>query len=86
MQGKKILFTIHNLSAGCNSFHNVISLYSKDLWPLAVRKSGMFNNINFRVPDCPCQDSRSFYELRCEVRWSIAIMHLNTKNSKLKVN
>ena len=21
MQGKKILFTIHNLSAGCNSFH-----------------------------------------------------------------
>ena len=45
MQGKKILFTIHNLSAGCNSFHNVISLDSKGLWPLAVRKSGMFNNI-----------------------------------------
>ena len=38
-----------SLSAGCNPFHNDVALYSKDLWPLAVRKSGTFSILELLV-------------------------------------
>ena len=36
-----------SLSAGCNPFHNDVAL--KDLWPLAVWKSGMFSILELLV-------------------------------------
>ena len=32
-----------SLSAGCNLFQKDVALYSKDLWPLVVRKSGILS-------------------------------------------